>query len=270
MEKYLIVLDLDGTLLNSNQKITSDTLKCLKNLKKIGHKIILASGRPLKSILEYYELLELDTPIIAYNGGAIYGMNTNFKTYEQTYDLEDVLYCYNKLGKENLLNVMCETSTHVYLLKDDKTFDKWFLREGLTIVEGDLNNTLKEDPLSMIFYLEDKNMSLLMKQTKHLKNDAKMRMWSGGKFAEVYYPKYNKLHAVENIASYYNIDKNHIIAFGDAGNDIELIKELKYGIAMKNSAEELLLIAKNVTKFDNDNDGIAHYLNEFFNKIVNI
>lgn len=266
MEKYLISLDLDGTLLNSKQEISKYTIKTLKKLSSLGHLVVLASGRPLRTILDYYKQLDLTTPIVAYNGGAVYSMMTDFKTYEQTYSLEDVLYCYNSLGKEKLLNAMCETPTVVYLLKDDETFDKWFLRDGLTVVKGDFNKTLKTDPLSMIFYLEDENMPILMNAAKNLKNDAKMRMWSGGKFAEVYYPKYNKFHAVESIAKHYNIPLDNVLAFGDAGNDYELIKNLKFGIAMKNASEEILEIAKQVTKETNDNDGVAKFLNEFFSQ----
>ncbi len=265
MDKFLIVLDLDGTTLDANQKISLTCEKTIKELSSLGHKVILASGRPLRTIIDYYNQLGLNTPIIAYNGGAVYAMNTSFETYELTYDLNDVLYCYNYLGKDKLLNAMCETATHVYLLKDDKTFDKWFLRDGLTVVTGDLNETLKTDPLSMIFYLKDENMPILMEAASHLKNEAKMRMWSGGMFAEVYYPKYNKMHAVEDVADYYHIDKDHIIAFGDAGNDIELITSLKHGVAMKNAEDDIRLLAHNITKEDNNHDGVAKYLREFFN-----
>ena len=263
MDKYLIVLDLDGTTLNSNQIITNRVENTIKKLTKLGHKVAIASGRPLRTIIDYYNQLELDTPIISYNGGAIYQMGTSFKSYELTYDLEDVLFCYNKI-KDKLKNIMCETSTHVYLLKDDKTFDKWFLRDGLTVVEGDLNKTLKINPLSMIFYLDDEYMPLLMEAAKGLKNEAKMRMWSGGKFAEIYYPQYNKLNAVKQVAAYYNIDEDHIIALGDAGNDLEIIRDFKYGVAMKNSSKEILNIANIVTKEDNDHDGVSIFLEEFF------
>ncbi len=266
MEKYLIALDMDGTLLKQDQTICKETIEIIKKVNKLGHIVILASGRPLSTLKDYYNTLELNSPIVAYNGGAIYGMNTSFETFEQTYDLDDVLYCYNALKKEGkLINAMCETFSNVYLFKDDQTFDKWFFKDDMNIITGDFNKNLKENPLSMIFYLNDEDMPLLIKASASLKNDAKMRPWSGGKFAEVYYPKYNKYNGVIKVAEYYNIDLDHIIAFGDAGNDYELIANLKYGVAMKNACEELLKVAKFKTKEDNEHNGIGLFLKEFFN-----
>lgn len=265
MKKYLIALDLDGTLLDSNQQISKYTENLIKKILSLGHKVVLASGRPLKSIQEYYDQLDLNTPIIAYNGGCVYAMDTSFPSYELTYDLKDVLYVYNKLGVNNVKNVMCETSTHVYLLKDDKTFDKWFVRRGLTIVTGDLNNTLNVNPLSMIFYLPDENISLLCQIVDNLKNETKVRRWSGGNFAEVYYPKYNKVYAIKKVADFYKISYDNVITIGDAGNDIDMIKEFKHGTAMKNATEEILSLAHNVTKEDNDHNGVAIYLKEILN-----
>ena len=265
MERYLIALDMDGTLLKADQTISEYTIQTIKKVSALGHIVILASGRPLSTLKEYYEALDLKSPVIAYNGGAIYKMNTSFETFEQTYDLEDVLYCYNALqSKGKLINAMCETFSTVYLYKNDQTFDRWFFRDDMNIVNGDFNKNLKENPLSMIFYLLDEDMPILMEASKNLKNHAKMRQWSGGRFAEVYYPEYNKFNGVIKVAEFYNIDLDHIIAFGDAGNDYELIANLKYGVAMKNAAPEILNVAHHITKEDNEHDGVAIFLKEFF------
>ena len=55
MEKYLIALDLDGTLLNSKKEICPDTLKYLHHLDSLGHIIVIATGRPIRSIKRYYD-----------------------------------------------------------------------------------------------------------------------------------------------------------------------------------------------------------------------
>lgn len=264
MEKFLIALDMDGTLLNSSLKITPFTKKILKYLKNQGHIIVLVSGRPKRSLLDYYNELELDTPLVCYNGAAIYKMKTNFPEYELKYNLEDVLYCYNSIGKENIINAMCETDKKVYLLKDNQTFDRWFNRNGLEVIEGDFNKTLKENTLSMIFNLEDEHIENIRAISKKLKNEAKIRIWSGGHFVEIYYPKNNKFFGIQKLIEYYNLDLNHVIAFGDAGNDEEMIKYVKYGICMNNGDEEIKKCAFDVTHFDNDNDGIGHYLVDFF------
>ena len=46
-DKKILVLDIDGTLVNSEKKITPETLKYLKMIQEQGHIVALASGRPL-------------------------------------------------------------------------------------------------------------------------------------------------------------------------------------------------------------------------------
>ena len=70
--KYLIALDLDGTLLKDNKKISIKTRYFFKNLAKRGQIIIFSSGRPIRALLNYYNQLKLDTPIISYNGARIF------------------------------------------------------------------------------------------------------------------------------------------------------------------------------------------------------
>ena len=66
MEKYLIVLDLDGTLLYDWKTLKEDTKDYMLELSKEGHKLVIATGRPFRSSERYYKMLELDTPIINY------------------------------------------------------------------------------------------------------------------------------------------------------------------------------------------------------------
>ena len=57
MDKKLIAFDMDGTLLNSKKKISFLTRQYLKRLSKKGHIIVLASGRPSRSMINYYKQL---------------------------------------------------------------------------------------------------------------------------------------------------------------------------------------------------------------------
>ena len=65
---YLIVIDLDGTLLPKNKKIPLLTKRYIRSLIKKGYNIVLASGRPARNIKVFYEQLGLKTPIISLNG----------------------------------------------------------------------------------------------------------------------------------------------------------------------------------------------------------
>ena len=78
MKPYLIFLDMDGTLLKSNQTLSSKTIDIIRELSSKGHKIIISSGRPIRAIKTYYKQLKLNSPIIAYNGAEVISLNDSY------------------------------------------------------------------------------------------------------------------------------------------------------------------------------------------------
>ena len=71
-----IVLDLDGTLLSSNETILDETRETLYKLKEKGIKIIIATGRTFTSLKPYKDMLGLATPIVCFNGAKLVDKNT--------------------------------------------------------------------------------------------------------------------------------------------------------------------------------------------------
>ena len=69
MHKKMIALDLDGTLLKFRKQIERTLLLIrLKKISALGHKVIITTGRPYRMAHTYYKQLELDTPMINFNG----------------------------------------------------------------------------------------------------------------------------------------------------------------------------------------------------------
>lgn len=76
----------------------------------------------------------------------------------------------------------------------------------------------------------------------------------------------NKGVAIQNIAKKRNISPDEILAFGDSGNDLEMIQYATYGYAMTNAYQDL----KNITNLiapSNDNNGVLEVVEEYINKI---
>lgn len=73
MSYEIITLDLDGTLTNSEKKITPPTKNALIEIQKAGKQVILASGRPTTGVLPLAKELELDRfggYVLSFNGGS--------------------------------------------------------------------------------------------------------------------------------------------------------------------------------------------------------
>ena len=78
--RKLLVLDIDGTLTNTQKDITPKTLEAILNIERMGHAVALASGRPTGGMRRYVDELELakyGNYAISYNGACVTNMQTN-------------------------------------------------------------------------------------------------------------------------------------------------------------------------------------------------
>src|SRR5690625_5845593 len=80
-ERHLIAIDLDGTLLDNDQKISKKNKKAIAQAVKDGHVVVIATGRPRRASIQYYHQLNLQTPMINFNGALIHHpTNTRWKS----------------------------------------------------------------------------------------------------------------------------------------------------------------------------------------------
>ena len=83
-DKKILVLDIDGTLVNSEKKITPETLKYLKMIQEQGHIVALASGRPFPGLKQYSDALglaEYGGYALSFNGGKVISCATQEVIY---------------------------------------------------------------------------------------------------------------------------------------------------------------------------------------------
>jgi hypothetical protein len=267
MKKYLIAVDLDGTLLKDWKSMSTITRDYLKNINKTGHKVVIATGRPYRSAERFYNELELDTPIINYNGGLVTSkQDNNFKPYSLNLDREDVINIF--LETEHLIeNAFTEVKDDIYLLHDtEKIRPLIHYFNGATLTVGRIDKILDKDPNGFLVvchkgkteqfeqYIADKYAGKILARNWGHEYDY---------IVELYTPDTNKAAGLEYVANYLGFKQNDIIAFGDAHNDIEMLHYAHHGVAMKNAQERLKTTVDYVTKYPNTEDGVVHYLNDF-------
>lgn len=262
--QYLIALDLDGTLLNNNKEISPTTKEYLINLKKNNHKIIFASGRPIRALMNYYNELELDTPLICYNGAKVFNpKNDRFIKENNFFDKEMIKKIINDISYKIIESVMCETDDEIWVDKKDEFLFLFFLKDGMNIKCGEINKILDKNPITFIAkYIDTPSNREIIKKEITKYDDIDVRFWDNDSYFEIFYKHINKYNSIKRIAQYYNIPESNIYAFGDADNDIEVITHCPNGVAMLNSSPMLKKLAKKTTKFDNNNDGIIRWLED--------
>ncbi|TAA97435.1 Cof-type HAD-IIB family hydrolase [Staphylococcus saccharolyticus] len=266
MQPYLICLDLDGTLLNDNKEISSYTKQVLTELQQRGHYIMIATGRPYRASQIYYHELNMDTPVVNFNGAFVHHPKAkDFETIHEVLDIEISKNIISALQRSHVTNIIAEVKDYVFINNHDPRLFEGFSMGNPRIQTGNLLDHLKEAPTSLLVEADEENIPKIKEMLTHFyAENIEHRRW-GAPFPVIEIVKrgINKARGIKHAMEYLNIDDKYIIAFGDEDNDIEMIKFATYGIAMDNGLKELKDIADHTT-YNNNNDGIGRYLNDFF------
>ena len=259
MIKGLIVTDLDGTLLDAKGRYSPQTRDYFRSLSSDGYLVVLASGRPYRAIEKLYEDLGCNGPVIAYNGGLVFHpTDPSFPRFEKRFDKSHIL-AIRKKALPYCDVFMAETEARLYVEGDGQGLFPYFPDKGIELVEGNLDSILNEDPFTCLFHETDKAEGSL-KRVCLDHPDVIYRSWSNSNYSELAIPGIHKGSALAYIMNVYGIDKEGVIAFGDASNDEEMLEEAGHPYAMANARASWLKERFPVTKNTVDEDGVVEEL----------
>jgi hydroxymethylpyrimidine pyrophosphatase-like HAD family hydrolase len=146
MEKHIIIIDLDGTLMLDFSHYEEETIAYLKKLHNEGHIILIATGRPLRSSFFVHQAIGLDTPIINYNGALISNpYDDNFPKTDLRVSKDDLAKIFDFAG-DNLINVFGEIHDDIYVLDYNEEIHDFLHVEGGVLHEGPMQETLPDNP----------------------------------------------------------------------------------------------------------------------------
>ena len=265
----LIAVDLDGSLLTSENNLTDFTKNTLIKASKIGHKVVIITGRDYYAANYIADLLDFKKYgglISSSNGGNVYSPQENKTIINHTIDYilaREIISYGKKLGFDLIIyhdgKILAEK-------KDTYSLDFLANKNKMSVeIEPKLGEDLNF-PVNKILFtgrpeIIEKNKEKLAKQFENVINP----IHAMPQFLDLMPKGINKGKSILEIANYYKIDHKDTYAFGDEINDIEMIKIAGTGVAMGNASDYVKKIADFVTK-SNDEDGIAHFVNEYIIK----
>jgi len=264
--RHLIALDLDGTLLTDEKIISSRTKFAVSQAIKAGHIIVIATGRPHRSSISYYQELQLNTPMVNFNGAYTHHpRDKHWKTEHRPMPIKTAHQIIDACYELEVNNIFAEVLDHLYIDQyDDMMVNNFILTPENPFSIGKLRDKLQDDPTSILIHPKEDQIANLR---NHLNdNHAELiehRNW-GAPFntIEIIKKGMNKAVGLQKIAKHFGIPQGRIIAFGDQDNDLEMIDYAGTGVAMGNAIDELKTVAKFVTD-TNEADGIGLFLEEY-------
>lgn len=267
--KHLIVCDLDGSLLNHEGDVSAYSKKVLRHLNTLGHKVIIATGRPYSGAINIYNDLGIDNPLITDNGGSIHHPKDPSFEIVQTFIPKAITHKLFKATKDYLDSAFYSDEHTVYAYKYDPRLRMFFSSLDKRKVIDKPFDEFDTEATGIIYLVKTPYIKKFEDFVdEELSDVLSYRMWGEDhKHAvyEIYLNHISKASAIEHIAKLYGFTQEQVIAFGDGINDLEMLQYARPGVAMKNAMRETLEAASDVTEKTNDEDGIAHYLTNKFN-----
>lgn len=264
----LIGFDLDDTLLNSEKKI--DDLDVLSSLHQKGIRLCLVSGRPLVPVqIEYYKQLkeEDDAYFVGYNGATIYKLNGEI-IYRNHLSNDEVKTLYSYLRKviddnfkDNNIAICLHTNDCLYSDKSNWAVDYDYKVNGIRNEITDFSNVTIGGPKLMI----DGDVSDMEKLWGIIYPTISKEysiIVSMPCYIEILHKDVNKYVGLDIVRELYNIKRDEAMAFGDSGNDLEMIRDTHIGVCMANGRKEVKEVADYITE-DNDHHGIVNALHYY-------
>ena len=259
MEYKLIVLDLDGTLTNSQKEITPRNRETLIRIQQQGIRLVLASGRPTYGIVPLANELRMDEYggfILSYNGGEIINWETKEMIYENVLPNEVVPVLYECARTHHLsiltydgAEIVTENSQDTYVQKE-AFLNKMSIRETNDFLT---DITL---PVAKCLIVGDADQLIPLESELCIRLQGKINVFrSEPYFLELVPQGIDKALSLAVLLEQTGIKREEIIAIGDGYNDLSMIKFAGLGIAMGNAQEPVKKAANYIT-LTNEEDGV--------------
>ncbi len=273
MAKYsLIALDMDGTLLNSELKLSDGNRLAVKRAAAAGKHVVLSTGRCLPEIRETLEALPEIRYLVCENGSCVYDVKYDYNIHVAPIPVEDIRYILNLLKDEHrVLQVFHEKLSYF-----DQPNDAWTEDYDVANYRDIYNKTTLWD--EKLFDTYDTRPFLIEKINLYFKSAEVQQRYhsilekrnlklsdSIGHMIEVVSGEADKGSGLCKLCEKLGISIDETIAVGDSPNDVEILQTAGLSVAMGNAWPEAKAAADVVTE-DNDHDGVARVIYDYLLK----
>ena len=262
----LIALDIDGTLLNSDKKISNENKAAIAAARTKGVRVVLVSGRPTSGMRPSLKELGMDSDddyVLSFNASVVQRVKS--KTIIRSQILTG-------LDAKKLAKIAQQYDVDIHAFSHEKGL--------ITPSHNDYTNhesDMNDEPITLIDFeiLDDNELILkVMLVDKAEKLTAAINqlpaslyeeftiMQSAPYFLEFLNKNSNKGIGVKALADHLSIPMEQVICMGDAGNDYHMIKDAGLGIAMGNATDDIKAVANYITA-TNDEHGVAKAIQKF-------
>lgn len=261
MKYKLLVLDVDGTLLNDEREISKRTLAALLKVQQMGVRIVLASGRPTYGLMPLAKTLELGNYggfVLSYNGCQIIKAQNGEILFERRINPEMLPYLEKKARKNGFAIFTYHDDTLITDSPDNEYIKNEALLNNLKIIREDEFSTAIDFAPCKCMLVSDKEKALIGLEQHWEKRLAGTldAFRSEPYFLEVVPCGVNKANTLGALLEHLGVTREEVIAVGDGVYDVTMLQLAGMGVAMGHSQDSVKVCADYVTT-SNEEDGVA-------------
>lgn len=265
----VIFMDIDGTLRNSNRKLTKRTINAVKKIQSLGINVILCSGRSRNHTQNVSKQVGASRFIISSNGADVYDYEKHKSIYNTFIENQACIQMYNVATQNNLRFIMnVDDVRYVTDSQDQDEMDR--------ILNSTMEEFLKNHNVAQCILL-DKDFNKMKRLQDEIEgidsicaiNKSKSLIFDDEPidhkrtYFDLVSTKTSKGNAIKKMCEYLGVSLDQAMAFGDSVNDVQMFEVVGWPVVMGNASDDIKKLGK-VIADTNDNDGVAQILERLY------
>lgn len=255
---YLLISDMDGTLIDSNGEISIENINAIKRFVNNGGIFTIATGRMTESARRYIHNLPIQVPAILYNGTKIYDFIKEETLFEMHLEnnIKELVKKLKQYDSSLGIEIYCEEDIYIF---NRCKFSERFTKKGYDIYYEIPQELWKKNWTKILILGEEDQIDKLEEEFYSVFEKANL-IRSGEIFLEIVPENVSKGHAIEKLCTLLDMDISKVIAVGDNMNDFEMLTTVGYGFCVESGNKKLLNKVKYKSS-SNDNHALEYVIN---------
>lgn len=260
----MIVTDLDGTFYHKDLTYDKERFNRLYGkMKENDIKFVVASGNQYYQLISFFDQKD-EMTFVSENGGYIVKEGKELfsvKIKEDTFHkVLDVIEKYPEIT----VNIVCgKKSAYMHSSTTDETFNV-FLKYFPVMIRVDDLHAVQDQIMKFALMTSDEKVDEIANELSKVVDESLSVVTSGHGCIDLIVSGVHKGHALDVLMDIWQIQPEEVMAFGDAKNDLEMLKKAKYGFVMANGTDFMKKEIGRVAPLTNEEDGELEIIEEYF------
>jgi Cof subfamily protein (haloacid dehalogenase superfamily) len=266
----LVAVDLDGTLLNSDHRLSERTIASMRRLEDAGIPVVISTGRSYEGMMHFKNDIGLKNPVICYNGAVIADGGSD-RILHQWLLSADIARSALDYARERNIHLQFFQDGELYFERRREESAYYEASTGLTghVTDFDSWENLEVTKALMVLppSRESGEFPELHEAKAHFESLFGEKLYcalSKPFYLEFINGRGSKGNALLQVCRDMGIRAEEIAAFGDGFNDLEMLEVAGMSVAMSNAPDGVKNACSHITELNNDEDGVADFVERYF------